>query len=118
MRAFCRLSDAELAVNDLANAERYADSAAAFFNEFKLTSPSLIVLRDIGLCDESMGKLQHRIAMDRSLSPSERNAAETASRQWYGKSLDVWNEWVRRGGSTPESETERRKVERLLATMP
>jgi eukaryotic-like serine/threonine-protein kinase len=48
------------------------------------------------------------------LSPSARRAADLASREWYKKSADVWNEWKRRGAATPESELERRKVERLL----
>jgi hypothetical protein len=52
--------------------------------------------------------------MDRSLSPAEWEAAATAARDWYGKSAAVWNEWVKRGAATPESEIERQKVEHLL----
>jgi hypothetical protein len=62
-----------------------------------------------------MGNLQRRIARDHSFSPSERSAAEAESRQWFQKSADAWNEWNRRAAATPESEIERRKVERLLA---
>jgi hypothetical protein len=114
MRSYCRLSDAELKMNHVAEAREHAASSIPFFDEFKVTSPSLVVLRDIGFCYESLGNAQHAVAADRSLSPSERRAAETEDRQWYQKSADIWNEWFRRGAATPESEVERRKVERLL----
>jgi eukaryotic-like serine/threonine-protein kinase len=116
MRSYCRLSDAELALNDLAKAQEYVDSTVPFFNEFKPDSNSLLVLRDLGLCYKTIGNVQRRIASDQSLSASDRRAAETKAHQWYLKSADVWNGWVRRGAATPESEVERRKVERLLQT--
>jgi eukaryotic-like serine/threonine-protein kinase len=78
MRSYCRLSDAELAVDRLAEAGRDADLSLPFFNDFKLTSPSLVVLRDIGLCYESLGNVQHRMALDGALAPRERAAAATA----------------------------------------
>jgi serine/threonine protein kinase len=115
MRSYCKLSDAELAVNDLAKARQYADFSLPFLKEFNQTAPSLLVVRDVGFCFESLGSLQQRIAKDRSLSPSARLAAEAESHQWFQKSADAWNEWNRRGAATPESELERRKVERLLA---
>jgi tetratricopeptide (TPR) repeat protein len=115
MRSYCKLSDAELALNDLAKARQYADLSLPFLKEFNSTAPSLLVVRDVGFCEESMGNLQRRIARDHSFSPSERSAAEAESHQWFQKSADVWNEWNRRGAATPESEIERRKVERLLA---
>jgi hypothetical protein len=114
MRSYCRLSDAELVMNDVANARRHADLSLPSFNEFKVTSPSLVVLRDIGFCYESLGNVQHRIATDASLSASDRDVAVAASRDWYTKSLGVWKEWNSRGAATPESEVERHKVERLL----
>jgi len=114
MRSYCRLSDAELAVNDLAKARQYADRCLPFLNAFPLMSPDLRILRDVGLCYESLGNVQRRISSDHSFSAVERNAAGVESRQWYMKSADVWKEWRRRGASTPESEVERRKVERLL----
>jgi len=114
MRSYCKLSDAELGVNDIAKARQQAESAAPFFDEFKVTSPSLLVLRDIGFCYESLGNVQHRIANDHSFSFAERHTAEANAHQWYQKSADVWDEWNRRGAATPESEIERRKVERLL----
>ena len=115
MRSYCKLSDAELALNDLAKARQYADLSLPFLKEFNSTAPSLLVVRDVGFCEESMGNLQRRIARDQSFSPSERSAAVAESHQWFQKSADVWNEWNRRGAATPESEIERRKVERLLA---
>jgi tetratricopeptide (TPR) repeat protein len=115
MRSYCRLSDAELAVGDLVQARQFANSALPFFNEFKLTSPSLLVLRDVGFCFESLGNVQRQIALDHSFSAAERHTAEADARQWYLKSADVWKEWNKRGAATPESELERRKIERLLA---
>ena len=114
MRSYCRLSDAELALNDLAKAREYAGSALPFLNEFRLTSPSLLVLRDVGLCYESLGSVQRQIAMNRSSSFSERQTAQENTRQWYLKSAAVWEEWKRRGAATPESELEQHKIERLL----
>jgi hypothetical protein len=114
MRSYCRLSDAELDMKDFGNAKQGADSSVTFFNEFTVTSPSLIVLRDIGFCYESLGNVQRRAAMDPSLPAAEREAAATAARDWYGKGAAVWNEWVKRGAATPESEIERQKVEHLL----
>jgi hypothetical protein len=114
MRSWCRLSDAELAMNNLQAAREHADASLPFFHEFKVTSPSLVVLRDIGFCYESLGNAQHAVAVDRSLSPTGRRAAETEARQWYRKSAEVWNEWVTRGAATPESEVERHKIEHLL----
>ena len=43
-------SDAELALNDVQKARQYAESFASFFTEFKVNSPSLLVLRDLGFC--------------------------------------------------------------------
>jgi serine/threonine protein kinase len=114
MRSYCRLSDAELAMKDPANAEVYADSSLPFLKEFNITSSSLLVLRDLGFCYESLGNVQRRIAMDRSLPPADRDAAAASAIDWYGKSLNVWEEWVRRGAPTPESELERHKLEQLL----
>jgi hypothetical protein len=108
MRSYCRLSDAELAMNNLANARGQADLSLPFFDEFKITSPSLVVLREIGFCYESLGKVNRRIAMDASFPSWERDAAAAASHDWYTKSSGVWDEWRRRGAATPESEAEER----------
>jgi eukaryotic-like serine/threonine-protein kinase len=85
-----------------------------FFDEFKTTSPSLLVLRDLGFCFETMGDTQHSIAADRSFVPAQRRIAELQAHQWYLRSLDAWTEWVRRGAATPDSEAERHKLERRL----
>jgi tetratricopeptide (TPR) repeat protein len=114
MRSYCRLSDAELDMKDVAGAKQYADSSVPFFKEFRAIAPSLVVLRDLGFCYESLGRVQRRAAMDGSLTPTEREAAAAASRDWYTRSAAVWNEWVKREAATPESEIERHKVEHLL----
>jgi eukaryotic-like serine/threonine-protein kinase len=114
MRSYCKLSDAELVLNDPAKARQYANAALPFLDQFEVTSPSLLVLRDVGFCDESEAAVQHRIAAGQVLSPPERMAAEAESRTWYQRSADVWATWVSRGAATPESERERRKVEHLL----
>ena len=114
MRSYCKLSDAELAINDRPSAMRHTNSALQFFDEFKITSPSLLVLRDLGFCYESLGNLQRSLATDRAFSLAERHTAGAVARQWYGKSADVWNEWFRRGAATPDSEVERYKVDHLL----
>jgi tetratricopeptide (TPR) repeat protein len=114
MRSYCKLTDAELAAGNLTQARQFAQAALPFLSEFTPASPSLLVLRDVGFCDASLGDLQRRIAKDRSLTSFERHTAETESHDWFQKSDDVWREWNRRGGSTPESELERNKVVRLL----
>jgi serine/threonine protein kinase len=114
MRSYCKLSDAELAVADISKAREYADAALPYMGGFAVTSPSLLVLRDLGFCFESEGGLHHRLATDRLYPPPERLAAEAESRTWYRKSEDVWTTWNARNAATPESERERRKVERVL----
>jgi eukaryotic-like serine/threonine-protein kinase len=114
MRSYCKLSDAELAVANIAKARQYAAAALPFLGEFAVTSPSLLVLRDVGFCFESEAELQHRLATDRVYPPAERLAAEAESRTWYRKSADVWTTWNTRNAVTPESERERRKVEHVL----
>ena len=116
MRSDCKLSDSELAVNNLDKARQYADSAVRFFDDFKITSQSLLVLRDLGFCYESLGNVQRQISMNPSFSAARRHAAHTQALQWFQKSAEVWSEWKRRGATTPESEQERRKVERLLGS--
>jgi len=116
MRSYCRLSDAELALNKLAKAREHANSSLPFFDEFKVTSPSLVVLRDIGFCYESLGNVNRQIVINTSFPSSERNVAAAASHDWYTKSSGVWEEWRRRGAATPESEAERHKLERFLQT--
>jgi serine/threonine protein kinase len=114
MRSYCRLSDTELAIKNLADAGVYADSSLPFFKEFNVTSPSLIVLRDLGICYENLGNVQLQTAMSHSVSPLERQTAESNARHWYLKSDAVWTEWNRRGAETPASERESHNVERLL----
>ncbi len=119
MRSYCKISDAELAVGNLTLARQFADSAVPFLDEFKLSSPSLLVLRDVGFCYESLGNVQRQIALEHSFSVAERQTAEAEAHKWYLKSSQVWDEWNRRGAATTESEIERQKVERLLrATTP
>ena len=114
MRSYCKLSDAELAVSNPAKARQYANAALPFLGEFAVTSPSLLVLRDVGFCFESEGALQRRLATDQVYPPAERLVAQEQSRTWYRKSADVWATWNTRNAATPESERERRKVEHLL----
>jgi eukaryotic-like serine/threonine-protein kinase len=114
MRSYCKLSDAELALGNGAMARQYADAALPSLNEFKVTSPSLLVLRDIGFCYESEGAVQHHRAVELISSPPQSVAAEGEALGWYRKSADAWMTWDARGAATPESERERRKVERLL----
>jgi tetratricopeptide (TPR) repeat protein len=114
LRSYCELSDAELAIGNTAEARSAADSALPILDEFNLASPSLFVLRDLGYCYKVLGNVQGSVAMDRSRSVSERNTAKVAAHDWYQKSAEVWKEWNRRGAATPESEVQRRKVERLL----
>ncbi|MBV9268573.1 MAG: hypothetical protein JO061_20560 [Acidobacteriaceae bacterium] len=106
--------DAELAVNDVPKAQQYTNLSLPFLNTFPLTSPDLRILRDVGLCYETLGNVQTRIAMNHSVSLADRQTARLAARGWYLKSAIVWNEWNKRGAATPESELERHKVERLL----
>jgi len=117
MRSYCKLSDAELAVGNIAKARQYADAALPFLGGFAVTSPSLLVLRDIGFCFESEAELQHRMATDQVHPAAERLAAEAESRTWYRKSAGVWNTWNARNAATPESERGRRKVEHVLRNM-
>jgi serine/threonine protein kinase len=114
MRSWCKLSDAELSMTDLAQASRDTNASRSYFAEFKDNSPSLVVQRELGMCYESLGNVQRRIAEDRSRPPAERRAALASSRNWYTKSSGVWDEWHSHGVDTPESEAERRKVDRML----
>jgi serine/threonine protein kinase len=114
MRSYCKLSDAELDMKDVASAQQFAKAALPLLSEFQVTSPSLLVLRDVGFCYESEAEVQHHIALDPARPPAERGNAAAASREWYQKSLETWTTWNRRGAATPESEHERRKVEQLL----
>jgi eukaryotic-like serine/threonine-protein kinase len=115
MRSYCKLSDAELDMKNVAKARQYANAALPLLDEFEVSSPSLLVLRDVGFCYESEAEVQHRISLDPALPPAERWSAAAASRQWYQKSLETWTTWNKRGAATPESEHERHKVEHLLA---
>jgi hypothetical protein len=115
MRSYCKLSDAELDLNNVAKARQYANAALPLLGDFQVTSASLLVLRDVGSCYESEAEVQHRIARDPALPPPERSNAAAESRKWYQKSVEAWTIWSRRGVATPESERERHKVEHLLA---
>ena len=101
-------------MTDLAQASRDANESRSYFTEFKDSSPNLLVQRELGMCYESLGHVQRRIAEDRSRPPAERRAALQSAHNWYTKSSGVWEEWHRRGVDTPESEAERRKVDRIL----
>jgi predicted aminopeptidase len=114
MRSYCKLSDAELAVKDPARARQYANAALPFLDKFNVTSPSLLVLRDLGFCFESEGAVQHRVSIDRELPSAERLTAGAESRRWYSKAAEAWSTWNARGAATPESERERHRVENLL----
>jgi serine/threonine protein kinase/tetratricopeptide (TPR) repeat protein len=115
MRSYCKLSDAELDMKNVAKAQQYASAALPLLVGFQVTSPSLLVLRDVGFCEESEAEVHQRIALDPAMPPAERGNAATVSREWYQKSLETWTTWNKRGAATPESEHERHKVEHLLA---
>ena len=82
MRSYCKLSDAELGLNNPAKALQYANAALPLLNGFEVTSPSLLVLRDVGFCYESEAAVQHRMAAGQALSAPERLAAEAESQTW------------------------------------
>ena len=67
MRSYCKLSDAELKVRNLAKARQYANAALPLLGGFQVTSPSLLVLRDVGFCYESEAQVQHLMALDAAL---------------------------------------------------
>jgi len=113
-RSYCLLSDAELALDNVSKAREYADRCRPYLDEFQLSSPSLLVLRDLGYCYKALGNIQGRIARERSLRAAERSAAAALSRDWYTKGSAVWSEWRRRGAATFEREAERHRLERLL----
>jgi len=117
MSSYCRLSDAELAVHDLPKARQAADLAVPFFDEFRLASPSLTVVRDLGYCYESLGNVQRGISQDRSLAPAQRRAARPVAARWFQESAMAWTEFTQRGVATPESQAALRRVEGLLATV-
>jgi hypothetical protein len=81
--------------------------------EFYDSSPSLQVLRNVGLCLETEGNLQRRLAFAPGASSSDRRSAEEAAFAYYRWSEQVWDEWVRRGAETPESKRESTRVRRL-----
>jgi eukaryotic-like serine/threonine-protein kinase len=114
MRSHCRLSDAEVEMNNVAGARKEVDASMPLLNDFKLTAPSLLVVRDVGFCYESLGNFERAVAHNRGSSLEEKRAAEAQAHQWYSKSLNAWNEWARRGAATPDSEVERVKVQHLL----
>jgi tetratricopeptide (TPR) repeat protein len=114
MSSYCKLSDAELAVGNLKQAQSFTNSALPFLDEFKPNSPSLLVLRDVGRCYESIGNVQRQIAENHSLPVPESQTAKAKALQWYRRSADVWSEWNRRGVATPESEIQRRRLEGYL----
>jgi eukaryotic-like serine/threonine-protein kinase len=116
MGSYCKLSDAELGVGNLSRARQYAEDALPFLNQFSPSSPSLLALRELGICYERIGNVQQEIARSQPISSSEGQTARASAREWYRKSAAVWDEWRRRGAATPESEMERRKVEGLLRT--
>jgi hypothetical protein len=111
--SYCKLSDAELSVNDVSGATRDADAALPLLQEFGDSSPSLQVLRNVGLCLETEGNVQRRRALAPGASSSDRRSAEEAARAYYRSSEQVWDEWVRRGAETPESKRESMRVRRL-----
>jgi hypothetical protein len=80
MRSYCKLSDAELEIGNLSQARQYAEAALPFLNEFNPTSPSLLVLRDLGLCYESLGNVQRQIAINHSIPSSVRQSAQADAR--------------------------------------
>lgn len=112
--SYCKLSDAELSANDVSGAMRDADAASPLLQEFGDSSPSLQVLRNIGLCLETEGNVQRRLAFAPGASSSDRHSAEEAARAYYLSSEQVWDEWVRRGAETPESKKESTRVRRLI----
>jgi len=113
MRSYCKLAAAELALDDRMQAQQYAQAAQPFFTEFKLSSPSLTIVRDLGFCYETFADLA-RVAASHSPTPAARRAARSDAHRWYLNSVAAWTEWVRRGVATSDSEHERRKIERLL----
>ncbi|HTZ57821.1 MAG TPA: protein kinase [Acidobacteriaceae bacterium] len=112
--SYCKLSNTELEVGNLPQARRYAEAALPLLNEFTPDSPSLLVLREMGLCYERIGNVQQASARSRSVSAVDRQNAKTEAHRWYLKSAAIWSEFSGRRAANPESEAERQKVEDLL----
>src|SRR5258707_7478673 len=100
MRSYCRLSDAELAMNHIADARSHSAAALPILAAFKVTSPSLMVLRDLGFCYESLCNVQRSLAADRSGALAEPRVAQAPARGWYQKSSGVWYGSLRRRAAT------------------
>ena len=113
-RSYCRLGEAELGINDLGKAREYAGRCAPYLSEFRLSSPSLLFLRDLGYCYKALGNVHSGLTADRSLSAEARRVEAVEAKDWYTKGAAVWREWDRRGAATAESEAERMRVEHLL----
>jgi eukaryotic-like serine/threonine-protein kinase len=114
MRSYCKLTDAALSLNNPGKARQYAMAALPLLNEFDPGSASLLVLRDVAFCDASEAAFQHLVASDRATPLLERDVTEADSQSWYQKSDAVWTTWVARDAATPESESERHRIEHLL----
>jgi len=114
MRSYCRLGEAELALNHVSRAEERVAAALPFFEEFKVTSQSLTVLRDLGFCYEALGDVRWNLARDPTRSAAARRSARADAHEWYSRSAQAWALWKSRGVATADSEAERHKAERLV----
>ena len=114
MSADCELGDAELAAGQVERAAGYLREAMPLAAQYHHDSPSLLVLRNVGLCLRTDGSLHLRRAMSTTPSHARKEEAEAAVQQ-LEKSHHIWSLWSQRGASSPESIAEAKRVEALLS---
>ena len=114
MGAYCKLADVELEAHNLPEASRYAENMSTLLQQYDRNSPSLLVLRNVGLCLRTQGDVSLTKARANHESRAIRTSETSAAVDSYEQSRQIWMKWQQRGVTSPESLREARRVETRL----
>src|SRR5262249_40931756 len=116
-RAYGDLGDVLLKRGDVAGAlENYRAALASAEKSLERAPSSLNLARDRADAFEALGRYYRTLAAQSSAPPARRAELSAHARVWFGRSLDVWQDWTKRKRAAPYAEVRGKQAAAAVAS--